>query len=242
MINIIGRTFGSLTVLQREANEPKKQSAMWLCYCNLCKKNHVYAGAHLANGTRRFCDCQRSTALSEAKRKHGCSQWIKGKNNSLYATWLNMRKRCNSPNNPAYKYYGGCGIKVCKEWDDFACFAADMGPRPSLKHSIDRINNLDGYRPGNVRWATMKEQCNNRRQYGSIVSTRDKITYCGVTQSGADWDRELKLNIGTIRSRVYRSGWSLEKAMTTPMLDKQSVCTLARASRTWTAARGRIKS
>ncbi len=78
-----------------------------------------------------------------------------------------MRDRCNNPQNRSFKYYGGRGLKVDPRWDDFAAFIADMGPRPSSGHTIERTNNDLGYGPDNCKWATMAEQNLNKRKRGT---------------------------------------------------------------------------
>lgn len=80
-----------------------------------------------------------------------------------YATWASMHKRCRIKTNPSYHHYGGRGITVCERWNVYENFLADMGRRPSPRHSIDRVNNDGNYEPGNCRWATGSEQINNRR-------------------------------------------------------------------------------
>ena len=87
---------------------------------------------------------------------------MKNKEHYLYNTWLLMRRRCKNPNTKEYKYYGGRGIKICPEWDDFWQFVEDMGDRPE-GHTLDRINNDKGYSKENCRWATLIEQQNNKR-------------------------------------------------------------------------------
>lgn len=91
-----------------------------------------------------------------------------------YTVWLTMRKRCNDPKHDSYRSYGGRGISVCKEWANFANFYADMGPRPTPQHSIDRVDNNGNYEPSNCRWATLKEQHRNRRD-------NRMITHEGIT-------------------------------------------------------------
>ena len=85
------------------------------------------------------------------------------KHHPLYTCWKSLRSRCNNPNNKNFKDYGGRGITVCEQWDDFIVFTNDMGPKPTPKHSIDRINNDGPYSPDNCRWSTKKEQCLNQR-------------------------------------------------------------------------------
>lgn len=132
----------------------------------------------------------------------------------LYNAWQQMVRRCHDPNNPYFKDYGKRGIAVCEEWRiSFDTFLRDMPPRPSPKHSIDRIDNNQGYKPGNVRWATMKEQSNNRRN-------NRLVTYLGRTQTAVHWAEEIfPENPGRIQTRLAK-GWSVEKALATKIREK----------------------
>ncbi len=86
------------------------------------------------------------------------------RNEPEYYIWCAMKARCLNPKDPSYDYYGGRGITVCEEWqEDFMSFFDDMGPRPSGKHSLDRVDNNGDYEPGNCKWATKQEQTHNRR-------------------------------------------------------------------------------
>lgn len=122
-----------------------------------------------------------------------------------YEAWQHMKSRCLNPKNKAYHNYGGRGITICDRWLKFENFIADMGNAPTPKHSLDRYPNNDGhYEPGNCRWATPEQQNLNKRRI--INSIAKKAIKAG-------------LNPGTVRHRV-RTGWPLNLALTTPLLDK----------------------
>lgn len=133
----------------------------------------------------------------------------------LYNAWYDMVHRCDDPQHPAYKDYGGRGIKVCPQWrSNFEQFCKDVGPRPSTQHSIERIDNQRGYGPRNVRWATKSEQANNRR-------SNCLLTYQGRTQTAVQWARELfPHNPHRIQTRLCK-GWPVERALTTPIRHKR---------------------
>ena len=129
-----------------------------------------------------------------------------------YNTWKGMKARCTNPKATGYDRYGGAGIMVCKRWlESFENFLEDMGARPEGK-TLERVDGTKGYTRGNCRWATKSEQCNNRR--GNV-----KLTYGGVTMGVFQWARKLGIKPATLKNRL-RIGWSAEKALTTPIAEK----------------------
>lgn len=129
---------------------------------------------------------------------------------ATYQSWSAMKFRCENPKANNYHLYGGRGIQVCQEWrSDFPAFLRDVGMRPSINHSIDRIDNNGDYKPGNVRWATQSEQ-NFNKSNNHTVSVDDKAL--AISQ----WAQILKTHPATITNRIRR-GWSERKAVTTPV-------------------------
>lgn len=201
--------FGRLTVIKRVPPPFGKRTrgAYWQCICE-CGAESIVMSQSLVKGSTRSCGCYGREVASEIGRRarttHGLSKTTE------YCIWSNLRDRCHNPNGDAYKDYGGRGIKVCSRWDDFSAFIADVGKRPSKRHTLDRINNDGNYEPGNVRWATRSEQNNNKR-------SNRLVTYRGVTMtlnqaltvSGRKVDRM------TATSRI-RSGWTIDSALEMP--------------------------
>jgi hypothetical protein len=127
--------------------------------------------------------------------------------NRVYAVWKRMIARCLDPNDRAYSRYGGRGIGVCERWLKFSNFYSDMGD-VHKGMTIERIDNEKGYEPGNCKWATWKEQANNKR-------TSRYLEFQGKRQTVVQWAEEMKLNCFTLYARLS-TGWSVERALTTP--------------------------
>ncbi len=201
---MIGKKFGLFFVLAR-GNNDKSGKPKWICVCD-CGTFKAVGGTSLRVGHSTNCGCVRiqknMVHISTLTKTHGM------RNTRTYSIWRGMLNRCNNPNATGYHLYGGRGIAVCELWSKFENFYADMGEAPRGL-TIDRINSDENYEPGNCRWATMKEQENNRRN-------NVKITYCGETRSVGDWASILGVDRGPIYRRLAR-GWSVEDALDKPI-------------------------
>lgn len=171
--DLLGNKYGLLTVIQKSSQNCKSGS-MWLCQCE-CGKETIVARCSLTSGHTKSCGCKRASFLkkSSPSLKHGGSSRKKnnGKNyERLYKVWCGMRERCNNPNNRKYSEYGGRGISVCGEWNDYAVFrewAYSNGYDENAARgecTIDRINNDKGYSPDNCRWVDSHIQRINQRR------------------------------------------------------------------------------
>lgn len=151
---MIGQKLHALTVLS-EVRHPERRGRYYLCRCECGAEKTIY-GAHLRNGSTKGCGCQRRLNA----RTHGATR------SPEHRAWESAKARCHNPNNRKYPLYGGRGLRMADVWrDSFEAFYAEVGPRPSALHSLDRKDNDRGYEPGNVRWATATEQNLNRRQH-----------------------------------------------------------------------------
>lgn len=132
--------------------------------------------------------------------KHG------GYKSKAYKAWQKLRARCENPKDKKYPIYGGRGINVCKRWQRFENFVADMGQPPTPAHSVDRIDVNGDYAPNNCRWATVLEQNNNRRN-------TPFFTISGERKSLAEWCRIFNRRYHLIWRRVNRGGLTIKEAL-----------------------------
>lgn len=201
-IELVGQTFGRLTVRERVGTRNKK--AMWQCVCD-CGGTTVTSTGNLRSGMAQSCGCLARERASNYHWRHG------GCDSREYQTWSSVKQRCLNSLYAGYANYGGRGISVCERWlNSFEAFCEDMGPSPSGEHSIDRIDNDGNYEPGNCRWATKGEQMRNTRK-------NRLLTFCGKTQCLSAWAEEMGTTAQVLANRLNRSGWSVEEAISTPV-------------------------
>lgn len=198
MKDVTGQRFGRLLVVHRAAN--RYQKAWWVCRCD-CGTIAEVAGSKLRNGHTKSCGCGSAVIATHRMKR-----------SPEYTVWNLMRQRCADLD---YADYGGRGITVCARWQDsFENFFADMGPRPSRNHQIDRIDNSAGYSPGNCRWATRIENCNNRRD-------NVRVEWRGESLTVPEWARRTGITKTAIWQRLHVLNWSVEKALTTPVRQRR---------------------
>lgn len=182
--DLTGRVFGRLTLLRLSDEKTKRRSARWVCLC-VCGVESVKAATDLKEGRVKSCGClvrDNPGPPSRFDTKHGrCGT-------PAYKSWSAARDRCLNPSNKHYADYGGRGIRMCSTWDDFSAFFAYMGERPPGM-TLDRIDNGQGYAPGNCRWADGFTQAANRRNVtlveldGTLYTTPALGRLLGVSDS-----------------------------------------------------------
>lgn len=188
---LIGESRGSLTLLGRIPGARK--FAAFSCNCGSIV---IRIAAKVLSGHTASCGCARVT--------HGHT------GTPTFKSWESMKQRCLNPKSPGYARYGGRGITVCQQWvNSFSTFLSDMGTRPSIYHSLERINNDDGYSPDNCRWALAVEQASNR-------SNTKRVAHNGDLVCISELARRHGMPIHAVHARLKR-GWCIERAVSQPL-------------------------
>jgi hypothetical protein len=210
-LDLTGQRYGRLLVIGPGESRPNgRPYCTCRCDCGTVKDVVAY---DLRNGKTTSCGCRLAEASAARAYRHGGC--IDGRRGPELGIWTQMHNRCERPGVSGYDRYGGRGIKVCERWASFSAFLADMGPRPSPKHTLDRVDNDGPYSPENCRWATRWEQANNTRR------TR-RFTFDGVTRTLPEWAKLTGIPGHIVTARVDRRGWPVERALTQPVTRRRS--------------------
>jgi hypothetical protein len=194
-----GDRFGRLTVIRFIPGR-----VVVRCECGA--ETRVVRG-NLINGFTTSCGCWIREVTSRRSTVHGHT--AHGKVSPTHKSWSAMLDRCTLESHPAWPRYGRAGIRVCDRWFGFTAFLEDMGERPSLNHSIDRIDNNGNYEPGNCRWATHKEQSRNSRRARMLEID-------GQLKPLTEWAGISGVNPVTIHGRMKR-GWEAKESVFAPL-------------------------
>ena len=208
-IDLTGKPFGKLIAIERVGKD-KSHRAIWKCICE-CGNEKIINSSRLISGNTKSCGCYKSEYIKAKKSKHRKAK------TRLYNVWCGIKQRCCDHKHVSYKIYGAEGKNVCEEWlhnfqafYDWSMANGFDENAPRGKCTIERIDSTKGYSPDNCRWATNKEQQNNKRN-------NHIIEYKGKKQTLSQWSEELSINYWTLRNRIYRYGWNIDRALNTPV-------------------------
>lgn len=202
--DIEGKRYGRLTVMGFAGGR------YWFCECDCGNVVKIYNGS-LSSGATTSCGCYNTELIIQRRFKHGATS---GGISPTYRSWTKLKHRCFNRNNIGYQDYGGRGITVCDRWkDSFENFLEDMGERPEGT-SIDRIDNDGNYEPGNCRWATKKEQANNKR-------SNRYLTHDGKTLNLAQWSKKINISVSALYYRAFVKKWPTDDVLTVPFYGKR---------------------
>jgi len=175
-------------------NTPANAYYEYACKCD-CGADVRVLGQSLLSGKSQSCGCLRIDVITT----HSAS------NSPTFNAWYSMIRRCKDRKHDGYQQYGAQNILVCDEWLLYENFLRDMGERPAGK-TIDRIDNNKGYHPNNCRWATPKEQAQNRKN-------NKNVTFRGETLCCEELARRVGVNPSTLRQRIFKYKWPIERAI-----------------------------
>jgi hypothetical protein len=193
--DLSGMVFGRWTALQPMRNTGMR-GTQWLCRCS-CGHQQRVSTISLKHGNSKGC---RACYVATKVRKHGMADTSMKE----YRQWRDMRQRCNSSHHKLFPYYGGRGISICSEWDDFSKFHSDMGSCPQAM-TLERIDNDANYSRDNCKWASWAEQARNKRNNNWQTSR-------GIRLIVADWATQLQVDPKTIMKRI-KQGWTMDQVV-----------------------------
>jgi hypothetical protein len=204
----VGSTFHKLTVVGSPIRARTEQRWHVMCRCE-CGTETLVMCKLLVGGHSKSCGCIRGHKGESATQnvKHGLAHGPE------WRVYYSMLHRCYKPQNKVYAEYGGRGIKVCDRWrESFEAFVSDMGPRPEGM-TLDRYPDVNGnYEPENCRWATPKEQANNRRNNVYLDAFGERLTV-------AEWSAKTGIGVAVLRARI-KYGWSAERLLSEPIAQR----------------------
>jgi hypothetical protein len=196
-----GQVFGRLTAIElvsRDESSNNRHIWRFLCECGTIKDIRIPT---VRNGTTKSCGCIAKETLIRRNTVHGLSR----SNKKEYRSWKDMRARCFNPMDTDFHSYGGRGITVCERWNDFASFFADMGKKPTPKHTIDRVDVNGNYEPSNCRWADAETQANNKRNNRKLEHNGETKTLSQISR-----DNNIERRVVSYRLGV---GMNIEEAV-----------------------------
>lgn len=200
--DLTGKRFGMLIAIERVGT--RNTFSLWRCKCD-CGNETDVKSASLINGHTKSCGCFNSQLSKERLTTHGMRK------TKIYGVWSAMKRRCANKNTKAYHNYGGRGITVCDEWQEFTSFynwVKVSGYNDTL--TIDRIDNEKEYSPSNCRWVSRKVQANNTR-------VNVWYEYNGQKKTLSQWSDVCGISYGTLESRLHKCRWSFKKSLETPI-------------------------
>jgi len=193
-IDLVGKKFGRLLVLEEVTRDSRLAKIRWECLCS-CGKTTTSVTQSLVSGKILSCGCLKNELSKERCTTHGKSR------TNIYRIWQGMIQRIRNPKSPAYKIYGGRGIKYCESWALFENFYKDMGKCPNDSYSLDRKNSNGDYNKDNCRWASQYTQQRNR-------SNNRWLEYDGKKLVLQDWSKILKTSPTNILNQLKRKEFS----------------------------------
>lgn len=209
---IEGQKYGKLTIIKEVSPIGSKRRILCKCDCGNIKE---YSMDRVIHGRTRSCGCLRNEMFLTHRNNNGTSKYPKeARESKLLGIWYSMKERCYTKNSSGYRKYGEKGITICDEWkNDFMAFYNwALANGYSDKLTIDRIDYRGNYEPSNCRWADIRTQANNK-------SNVRKYEYNGELHTMTEWSEIMNINYGALWERLNVLGWSIEKALTTPVRD-----------------------